>query len=472
MKTSTQQLELVPYQHQLDLAATFVHEGRWLGLAEMGVGKTVATYLAIEEIEGMPLADEGKWLVLAPKSVMHSAWVSDAEKFFPGLKVQCLWHHSAAQRKKNIKGDWRVGTMNYESFKTHARELYEAGVRNLVLDESTKIKNSRTQVHKSVAAFAEKMRRVYALTGLVAPNNAAEHIPQVLVVRPQALAVDGRVPGAWEAKARYFFQPQARINGHMVPVGIPSLLPHRAAEFWNRIASCSTTIRKEDCLDLPEKIEVVREVELGEGEKRAYKEMKESAATLVGDTLHSVPTMLAAAMKLRQITSGFFYGDNGTIDIGSSKINELLDILRGELVGKQVVIWSVFTHEIDMIFEALQPTGGAVAIVDGRVPQNRRDVHISKFQSGEIQYLVCHPAAAGHGITLTAASTAVYMSMDFSLEHYEQSRDRIHRIGQKWPCTYIHLIAPGTVDENIYKVLTRKQTASEGGKEALKRSAA
>lgn len=65
-------------------------------------------------------------------------------------------------------------------------------------------------------------------------------------------------------------------------------------------------------------------------------------------------------------------------------------------------------------------------------------------------------ATAGLGITLTAASLMVFYSLDYSMSNYEQTRARIHRVGQKNECTYIHLVARGTVDEKVLKALHDK----------------
>ena len=65
-------------------------------------------------------------------------------------------------------------------------------------------------------------------------------------------------------------------------------------------------------------------------------------------------------------------------------------------------------------------------------------------------------ATAGLGITLTAASTMVFFSLDYSMSNYEQTRARIHRVGQRQACTYIHLVAKGTVDEKVLQALRDK----------------
>jgi SNF2 family DNA or RNA helicase len=86
-----------------------------------------------------------------------------------------------------------------------------------------------------------------------------------------------------------------------------------------------------------------------------------------------------------------------------------------------------------------------------------RDEQVAQFQKDpEVPVFVGQIATAGLGITLTAASTMVFYSLDYSMSNFEQTKARIHRAGQKMPCTYIHLVAKGTVDEKVLKALKNK----------------
>ena len=141
--------------------------------------------------------------------------------------------------------------------------------------------------------------------------------------------------------------------------------------------------------------------------------------------------------------------------------------LLDELGNEQVVIWVNFRAEIDLIASHLSKRGATYQVIDGRSSSN--ETSIADFQSKKLQYLVCQPAAAGHGITLTSACYAVYYSVDFSYERYQQSRDRIHRKGQERPCTYYHLIADNTTDESILWALRNKAKISDAVLRILKR---
>ena len=86
-----------------------------------------------------------------------------------------------------------------------------------------------------------------------------------------------------------------------------------------------------------------------------------------------------------------------------------------------------------------------------------RPAQIEAFQNDPaVRVFIGQIATAGLGITLTVASTMIFYSLDYSMSNYEQTRARIHRVGQKHPCTYIHLVAKGTVDEKVLKALQDK----------------
>ena len=171
-------------------------------------------------------------------------------------------------------------------------------------------------------------------------------------------------------------------------------------------------------------------------------------------------------MKLRQLSGGFYYkGDETIYTHRNPKIDELNNLLD-ELGDEQIVIWATFRAEIDMISQELLDRHCSYDVIDGRT-SNSTEL-IEKFQRGELQYLICQPASAGHGITLTKSCYAIYYSMDFSYERYQQSRDRIHRKGQSRPCTYYHLITDNTTDESILWAVRNKGKISDAVLRILK----
>jgi SNF2 family DNA or RNA helicase len=400
-----------PFEHQRRATEAMISQPRLCIWYEPGTGKTRACLDAIHR-----LGRDNKWLVLCPSSVMRTAWEADCKRFTPHLKLRVLWGDAAQRRAAIGANDWQIGVLNYESFTREAEYLKRVGVNCLILDESTKIKNPVTERSRAVAKFAKDMSRVYALSGSPAPNDPSEYINQVLTVNSAAFT--GGVPSSYYSVFTCFMhQPKARIKGRMVSMGRPSLISAQGPRFWDAIGRSSILARKADCLDLPPQMDIELGIELSRKESRAYSEMTSRLRTEIDGEQMSVASVAGKLMKLRQITSGFMYNDSGTASwIGTSKLDTLKELLDETLSGRQVLIWSVFTAEIDAVMELL--AGRGIGRLDGHVsPGGRMDV-VNRFKDNRLQYIVAHPAAAGHGTNgLQVASDSVLLSMDFSSDN-------------------------------------------------------
>ena len=215
---------------------------------------------------------------------------------------------------------------------------------------------------------------------------------------------------------------------------------------------------KDDCLDLPPKTFMKRIVKLTPAQEKIYGQMKRLAmAEMEGKTM-STATVLTQLMRLHQITCGHFTADDGIIkDIKNNRLDELLDVLD-EVEGK-AVIWAHYQHDVEQIIEQIRKEYGFDSAVDyyGLTPPAERQKNIEKFQNTDkCRFFVGTTQTGGYGITLTAASTMIYYSNGYDLEKRQQSEARIDRIGQKFPMTYIDIMAENTVDERIVKALRKK----------------
>jgi len=129
-----------------------------------------------------------------------------------------------------------------------------------------------------------------------------------------------------------------------------------------------------------------------------------------------------------------------------------------ELEGK-AVIWAHYQFDVKTIVKAIKEKYGDKSVVTyyGLTPNEIRQTNLEQFQTNdETRFLVGTPQTGGYGITLTAASTMIYYSNGYDLEKRTQSEARIDRIGQKFPMTYVDIIAEDTVDERIVKCLRKK----------------
>lgn len=446
------------FDHQKKFVEIADREPKFAAFWEPGCGKTIAILAAVANAKARGYI--GKTVVLAPLSILSTAWCADA-RHFPSIKAVVCWSPSAAKRRKAIKTPGAdVLIMNYESFKKHADDLVAVGVTRLVVDESSKLKNWKSQISASCFEFGQRMESVYLLSGTPAPNNHTEYFGQMRCVDPLAFGTN-----FWRFAYKYFTPVKMRVQGTERIVNWRKI-PSMEDEFTSRLGNKSWSLRKIDCLDLPEQIDVTREVQLEPAEITAYLQILNELRAEFADGRAVDVKSNARLMKLRQVTGGHLLDGTRTVHVGSGKMSELLQIVE-EIGSNKCVIWAMFTCEIDAICAKIREEGHSCEIIDGRVAGDVRAHRVDSFQSGALQYLVCQPQAAGHGITLTAASYAIYYSLSFSWELYQQSRDRIHRAGQRNVCTYYHLIAPHTVDEKLLDALHHKRSAHDAVMELL-----
>jgi SNF2 family DNA or RNA helicase len=242
-------------------------------------------------------------------------------------------------------------------------------------------------------------------------------------------------------------------------------------ELSDQLKGFSYRVLKEDCLDLPDKIFIKRNISLTPDQFKLYQQMKEKAMAVLNGKSVTTVNALTQLMRLQQITCGHFTADDGSIQtVKNNRLSELIDILD-EIEGK-AIIWAHYQHDITNIIKEVIKVHGPGSIVDyyGLTPQSERQDNIRKFQDDpKCRFLVGTPSTGGYGITLTAANTVIYYSNGYDLEKRLQSEDRAHRIGQKKPVTYVDLICDDTVDEKIVKALRKKiNIASEVLGEELK----
>lgn len=437
------------YSHQVSGAKSLVENKRHLMNADPGCGKTIMSLFACK-IKPM------KTLVVSPITPIFDAWLKDS-RLFPEIRFKICRANNREKRKAIIKGnDWDILAVNYELCRLHVPDLIASGIERLIIDESSYLKNPSSQQTRACVALADCVKECWLLSGTPAPNGEHEYFSQLR-------CLDRRETGDnfYRWAGRWMFPRKITINGREVIKGWTMSEGKRPA-FEDMLRRYVTTIRKEDCLDLPEKVDIDRWVELSESERTAYESMLMTLrAELEGKTIDA--TVVGKTMKLRQLCGGWLYdGDRLVSDSGHSKLDALLEIIE-EIGDRPMIVWAIFQSDLDRIKAEL---GDKAQIIDGRNNIAERNRLLPAF-GREYPYLLAHPQAIGHGVTLVQASYATYYSIGFSLEHYLQSRDRIHRIGQANHCVYFHLWAKDTIDQQIRKVLMEKLDRVTALREAL-----
>jgi len=320
------------------------------------------------------------------------------------------------------------------------------------IDESTTIKSPTAKRTKNILKIGElaKYRRI--LTGSPVTKSPLDLYTQCKFLDPFHLDE----ASYYAFRARYANMVKRNFGGRSVQL-VTSY--RRLDELANKLDKFSYRVLKEDCLDLPPKVFVTRNVELSDEQKEMYKTMKHAAIAEHNGKIMSSMSALTTLLRLHQITCGTFKADDDTIThLKNNRIQALMDCLE-EVEGK-VIIWATYREDIKKIVESLKKAYGEASTVEyhGGVDATLRQENIALFQDkkGPARYFVGNAQTGGYGITLTAANTVIYFSNSYDLEKRLQSEDRAHRIGQTGSVTYIDLVAEKTIDERIIKSLKSK----------------
>jgi SNF2 family DNA or RNA helicase len=323
------------------------------------------------------------------------------------------------------------------------------------------MKNPKSKITKALLSFAgiapKKSKKYYSrqkpipyryvLTGTPAPNDESEYWAQIKMITGRGNDIFH--DNFYVFRSQYFYSIPLGATGQRMWKFRKQSRP----EFMEQLKQVTHVVSKKDAVDLPSQIHEVRHVKLTDKEQKAYNEMvNEKVLEFENEDVLS-RSALVEVMKLRQLTSGFCYGDEGIHQVGKSKLNELRDLLD-EIGNHQVIIWCNFRYEI---IELLKMLPNSAALWAGT---KDREKVITDFKNGKKQYLIANMQSASHGLTFTNCNYGVYFSLSYSYEFQKQSQDRIHRIGQTDKVTYYYLVAKDTIDEVIYEAVNGKAQLS------------
>ena len=453
-----------PYEHQLKALDKSVDKKEYGYFMEMGTGKSKVL------IDNMSmLYDKGKIngaLIIAPKGVYNN-WYSQEIPNHLASHIQpkmVLWTASTSKAKdKEYQSLFETGydlhilIMNVEALSTNKGRLFagkflRAHRTLMTVDESTTIKTPTAKRTKAIVELGKEAYYKRILTGSPVTKSPLDLFSQCSFLGDDCLDFSSY----YSFKNRYAVMKTHNFGGRRVQL-VHSY--QRLDELAEILKEFSYRVLKEECLDLPDKIYIKREVELSKEQQEAYSTMKSAALASLKGKMATAPHVLTQLMRLHQITCGHLKNDDDTItEIKNNRINSLLELLE-EVEGK-VIIWANYVYDIKQIVKAIAKKYGENSIVQyyGAVAADVRQKNIERFQDpdSDARFFVGNPQTGGYGITLTAASNMIYYSNGYDLEKRLQSEDRAHRIGQKKSVTYIDLIAPKTVDEKIRKALRKK----------------
>jgi len=461
---STYPFKNKPFVHQQAYLQRFWEYQVAALFADMGTGKS---FMLINNVA--MLYDKGKlngFLIVAPKGVYRNWYDTEIPKHLPDHVVYRMAIWSPNPRKAEQKAmddlftvteDLKILVMNIEAFSTakgtaYAKRFLLVHNAMMAIDESTTIKTPGSARSKNTEKVGRGARYRRILTGSPVTKSPMDLYQQCAFLSDDCLDVSSY----YVFQARYAVTVERQLNTHSFKQVVGY---RRLDELKEKLDRFAYRVKKEECLDLPDKLYVKREVDLTPEQLKYYNEMRAFAMAQIDGGLVSTVNALTQLMRLHQIVCGHVKLDDGTvIELPNKRMDELLAIVE-ETDGK-LIIWANYRHDIEAIKLALSKEYGmnSVGMYYGDTEMDERKRVLEEFQSpdSEMRFFVGNPSTGGYGLTLTAANTMVYYSNSFDLEKRLQSEDRAHRIGQTKNVTYIDLIAVGTVDEKIVKALRAK----------------
>lgn len=425
-------------------------------LFEMGCGKTLTTIAVAGALYNLGKID--RVLVVAPTSVC-SVWPHDLNQFaaFPWEARVLLGDKKKRLKALNELENWpfkalRIAVINYES--THRDGIFEALAAYkpdlIVCDESQRIKNPSAAQSKALHKLGDAAPFRMILSGTPVQNNAVDLYSQYRFLDPAVYGAN-----FYAFKNRYCIM--GGYGQHQI-VGYRNM-----DELVEKEHSVAYRVTKEECLDLPQQTFINRYVQFTDAEQAIYEQLRKSSFLELetGENV-TATTILTMYLRLMQLTGGFLTADESTRpkQVNTAKLDALADIVDDYVVdaGKKLVIFARFRAEIAAIENLLRLRKIQYGSIYGDVPMEERGKIVEDFQTNpDTKVFVAQIQTAGLGITLHAASTAVFYSYDYNYANYAQALARIHRIGQRFPVTYIHLVVDGSIDEKILAALENKE---------------
>ena len=435
-------MKLHEYQ---EYAKTWIVEHSHCGLLlDMGLGKTLTTLAAIDEIENI-FCEGNKTLIIAPKKVADETWSAEIEKWgfeFTYSKVL----GATKKRVEALEKEADIYIINRENV-VWLVEYYKTKwpFTFVVIDELSSFKSSKSKRFRALRKVRPKIKRFVGLTGTPAPNSLIDLWPQIYLM-------DGgkRLETSQTKFKDRYFRPDKQ-NGPIVYSW--ALRPNAEEEIYQKIDDICISMKAKDFLNLPPRTDNVVAIKLSD--MRAYKQFEKDLVLELEDQEVTASNSAVLANKLLQMSNGAIYDDEkNVISIHDDKLEALEDIVE-DSQGQPILVFYQYKHDLERLKK--------------KFPQAEELTTVDKWNSGKIPMLLCHPQSAGHGLNLQKGGhIIVWFGLTWSLEYYQQANARLDRQGQTEPVIIHHLVAEGTVDEKVLSILQGKEKNQNALLEAVK----
>jgi len=425
-----------PFEHQATTTQFILDNPRVLITSDPGTGKTRSV------LDAYAQRRDGKLLVLAPLSILAASWGDDCDKFQPGLTYAVAY---ARNRAEAFKADVDIVITNHDAVKWLLKnKQYLDGFDTLCIDEFTAFKNKDSQRSKAAARVAEHFEYRIAMSGTPNSNTILD------IWHPALLVDDGERLG----KRFYGFRSSVctpQFNGFAnVWVDKPEAQDMVAAA----IKDINVRYMLESCIDMPEQSVHTMYVDLPPKILQQYNTLAEDSVLYTGKGTINAIHAGAKVKKLLQLCTGAVYDDHGSsLMVHDARYQLVMDLIQARDHSLVAFNWR---HEREKLTELSDKAGIKYDFIDGSTPAKKRKDIVDRMQAGQLQVVFAHPQSAGHGLTLTRATSVIWASPTYNAEHYQQFNRRIYRAGQTKKTEVIQIAARDTWEPDVYEKLQDK----------------
>lgn len=428
-----------PFAHQRTTAEFLTLHRRGFCFNEQGTGKTGSVIWAADYL--MKIGMIRRVLVLCPLSIMQSAWVNDLFKFAMHRTVTVAHSYDRKKRIEAVNTDSDFVICNFDGLEIIKDAINQNDFDLIVVDEASAYKVVGTKRWKALQSIIKTDTWIWMLTGTPAAQAPTDAYGLARIINPSGVP---RFFGSFKDQVM-----QKITNFKWVP-------KPRAEDIVHQVLQPAIRFTKEQCLDLPDMTYVTRDVPLTKQQMQYYEHIRKHMSTIAAG--EEITTVNAAANlnKLLQLSCGAVYSDSGEVVSfdASNRVEALKEVI--DEASHKVIVFVPYRHAIHLVNEELTKSGYSCEIVNGEVSVNKRTDIFNRFQTqSDPKVLIIQPQAASHGVTLHAANVVIYWSPVMSVETYLQANARVHRAGQRNPCTVVHLQG-SPVERKMYAMLQSK----------------
>lgn len=447
-------MKFVPHDYQAYCIRRIISDEAVGLLLDMGLGKTVITLTAVNELKYNRF-QINRCLVIAPKKVAEATWSAEAQKWdhLKHLRIsKILGSESVRLKAVNTPADvYVINRENVPWLVDHYRSDWKFDM--VVVDELSSFKSHKAKRFKCLTWVRPHIKRLVGLTGTPAPNGVQDLWAQIYLL-------DGgeRLGRSITAFRQEFFT----LNTHGGHFSTFEEKKGAAERVYERISDICVSMKAEDYIQLPQRTDIIVPVELDARARKLYDRFEHDMFLQIDEASLDAGTAAVLTNKLLQMSGGTVYGDDGKcVEIHDCKLEAFSELLEAAQ-GQPVLVFYSFRHELSR----LKKVCGRLSLEWGEL---KTEADISRWNSGGLNVLFAHPTSAAYGLNLQAGgSHIIWYGLNWSLELYQQANARLYRQGQKDRVIIHHLIVKNSADELVMQALQNKDSVQNDLLEALK----